>query len=143
MTNSKQDQQLIALLIENARMPIAELARQLNVSRTTALSRLQRLERQGVINGYTLKLSDKYQKTLIKAVVMIKSPPINRVSIERALNKTSEVITLYSISGDFDMTAIIVASSMDQLSLIIEQIGLMEGVEKTQSSIILSTKIER
>jgi len=143
MANKTQDQQLISLLRENARLPVSELARKLHVSRTAALARLQRLERDGVIKGYTVKLSDDYLKGCIKAMVMIKAPPLKRVSLERALAKIPQLITLYSISGSFDMTAVVVAPSISELDQVIDQIGVLEGVEETQSSVILSTKFER
>ena len=143
MPNKNQDQQLIALLRDNARLPISELARQLHVSRTAALARLQRLERDGVIKGYTVKLSDDYLQGCIKAMVMIKAPPTQRHSIERALARMPQLITLYSISGSFDMTAVVVAPSVAELDQVIDRIGVLEGVEETQSSVILSTKFER
>ncbi len=143
MSKIDQDQRLIALLKENARLPIAELARRLHVSRTAALARLQRLERDGVIKGYTVKLSDDYLQGCIKAMVMIKAPPARRAVIERALAKIPQLITLYSISGSFDMTAVVVAPSVTELDAVIDQIGVLDGVEETQSSVILSTKFER
>ena len=143
MTNITQDQRLIALLRNNARLPISELARILGVSRTAAQARLQRLERDGIVKGYTVKLSDDYLKGCIKAMVMIKAPPGKRVSIERALSKISQLITLYSISGSFDLTAVVVAPSVAELDQVIDQIGILDGVKETQSSVVLSTKFER
>lgn len=143
MTNSDQDLQLITLLRDNARLPISELARKLGVSRTAAQARLQRLEREGVISGYTLKLSNDYQAGSIKAIVMIKVPPLKRLNTERALSKIPQLVTLYSISGSFDITAIVVAPTIQQLDQVIDKIGILEGVEETQSSVVLSTKFER
>lgn len=143
MTNLAKDQQLLALLRDNARMPISELARKLNVSRTAAQARLQRLEREGTIKGYTTRLSDNYLQNSIKAMIMIKVPPNKRVSIERAMNHIPELTALYSISGAFDMTAVIMAPSVPELDQVIDQIGVLEGVEETQSSVILATKIDR
>jgi len=143
MQKTNQDQRLIALLRENARLPISELARRLHVSRTAALARLQRLERDGIIKGYTVKLSDEYQQGCIKSMVMIKAPPSKRLVIERALAAMPELLTLYSISGSFDMTAVVLAPSVSQLDRVIDHIGVLPGVEETQSSVILSTRFER
>lgn len=143
MTNISQDQRLISLLRENARLTISDLARMLGVSRTAAQARLQRLEREGIIKGYTVKLSDEYMQGCIKAMVMIKTPPARRSGIERALSRMSQLHTLYSISGSFDLTAVVVAPSIAELDQVIDQIGILEGVEETQSSVILSTKFER
>jgi DNA-binding Lrp family transcriptional regulator len=143
MTNYDKDRELLALLKDNARMPISELARKLNVSRTAAQARLSRLERSGVINGYTIRLSDSYQENNIKAIIMIKLPPKRRAKVEQTLKAIPELTSLYSISGTFDLSAIVTARSVPELDKIIDQIGALEGVEETQSSVILSTKIDR
>jgi DNA-binding Lrp family transcriptional regulator len=143
MTNYDKDRELLALLKDNARMPISELARKLNVSRTAAQARLSRLERSGVINGYTIRLSDSYQENNIKAIIMIKLPPKKRAKVEQTLKAIPELTSLYSISGTFDLSAIVTAPSVPELDKIIDQIGALEGVEETQSSVILSTKIDR
>ncbi len=143
MTNYDKDRELLALLKDNARMPISELARKLNVSRTAAQARLSRLERSGVINGYTIRLSDSYQENNIKAIIMIKLSPKKRAKVEQTLKAIPELTSLYSISGTFDLSAIVTAPSVPELDKIIDQIGALEGVEETQSSVILSTKIDR
>jgi DNA-binding Lrp family transcriptional regulator len=143
MTKYDKDRELLALLKDNARMPISELARKLNVSRTAAQARLSRLERSGVINGYTIRLSDSYQENNIKAIIMIKLPPKRRAKVEQTLKAIPELTSLYSISGTFDLSTIVTARSVPELDKIIDQIGALEGVEETQSSVILSTKIDR
>jgi DNA-binding Lrp family transcriptional regulator len=53
------------------------------------------------------------------------------------------VKTLHSVSGHFDMIAVVTASTIAELDAVIDRIGEMEGVERTMSSIILSTRLER
>ena len=74
MDISTKDQQLLAILTENARCPVSEIARRMSVSRTAAQMRLQKLERNGVIEGYGVRYSPAYQKNQVRALVMIKSP---------------------------------------------------------------------
>lgn len=143
MTNTLKDKQLLAVLKDNARTSISELARQLKVSRTAAQARLSRLERSGIIKRYTIQLSDDYLQNSVKAIIMIKLPADKRINIENALNRIPELISLYSISGKFDMTAVVMASTVPELDKVIDQIGILEGVEETQTSVILATKIER
>jgi len=50
---------------------------------------------------------------------------------------------LYSISGEFDMAGMVCAPTMGERDAIIDKIGCIEGIDKTMSSIILSTKIDR
>lgn len=143
MTNHDKDQQLIALLQDNARLSLSELARRLGVSRGAIQARLQKLERSGIIRGYTVRLSDQYDQGCIRAVVLIKAPPQHRRSVENRLCRMSELMALHSISGIFDLSAQVCAQSVSELDRVIDTIGVMEGVEETQSSVILSTKLER
>jgi len=143
MDISDKDQQMISLLQENARLPVSEIARRLSVSRTAAQMRLQKLERNGIIDGYSVRLSASFIKDRVRVLVMIKSPPANRIKIEKALSKISQLTSLYSISGAFDLYAIISAASVAELDAAIDAIGRLDGVVDTMSSVILSTKIDR
>jgi len=143
MDMSDKDNKMISLLRENARLPVSEIARQLAVSRTAAQMRLEKLERNGVIDGYSVKLSNKFLKGRVRALVMIKSPPGTRHEIEVSLSKFQNLTSLYSISGTFDLSAVISARSVEELDETIDAIGRLDGVDDTMSSIILSTKIDR
>ena len=142
-TIDETDELLLALLRENARTATALLARRLGLSRTTVQSRIERLERRGVIVGYTLKTSNDYEKGLVRAHVLITALPKLAARVEAELRRIPAVRTLHSISGTFDMIAIVVASSIQELDAQIDRIGALEGVERTMSSIILSTRIDR
>jgi DNA-binding Lrp family transcriptional regulator len=143
MTIDTTDRQLLSLLTENARAPIAELARKLGLSRTTVQSRLERLERRGVVAGYTTRLADDYEKGLVRAHVLITAGPKAAPKAEAELRKIPEVQTLHSVSGHFDMIAIVAAPSIGELDRLIDRIGALDGVERTMSSIILSTRLQR
>ncbi|WNJ91444.1 Lrp/AsnC family transcriptional regulator [Bosea sp. 685] len=143
MTIDQTDRLLLVLLTENARAPVAELGRKLGLSRTTVQSRIERLERRGVIAGYTARLSDDHEKGLVKAHVLITAMPKLAPKVEAELRRIPEVRMLHSVSGHFDMIAIVVAPSIGELDQLIDRIGGLEGVERTMSSIILSTRIER
>ncbi len=143
MAINDKDEQLIALLRNNARLPVSQIARHLNVSRTAAQVRLEKLERTGVIAGYSVRLSAAFQKNRIRALVMIKSPPSNRPTVEAALARVSALQSLHSISGVYDLVAEISAPSVGELDQVIDGIGQLEGVVDTQSSILLASKLER
>ncbi len=143
MNLSSQDEQLIILLRENGRLSVSEIARKMSVSRTAAQMRLQKLVRNGVIEGYSVKLSSGYLENRVRALVMIKFPPIMRAGIENELFAIKTLTALYSISGEFDMAGMVSAPTMGELDTIIDKIGCIEGIDKTMSSIILSTKIDR
>jgi DNA-binding Lrp family transcriptional regulator len=137
------DQQLLNLLRENARTSTAELARNLGLSRTTVQSRIDRLERSGVVAGYTVKVADAVEAGLVRTYVLITLVPKQTKVIQTALRRIPEVRTLHSVSGPFDLLAILAAASIGELDAVIDRIGQLEGVERTTSAIVLSTRIER
>lgn len=143
MQITDKDRALLALLGEDARMPVATLARRLGLSRTTVQARIERLESQGVIAGYGVRLSDSYLNDLIRAHVLITIAPKSLTQVTAELNAIHEVTALYSVNGPYDLIAIIAAPSIADLDRLIDRIGETQGVERTLSSIILSTRIAR
>jgi DNA-binding Lrp family transcriptional regulator len=143
ITLDATDRQLLALLREHARAPVAEVARRLKLSRTTVQSRIERLERRGVIAGYTVVVADELEAGLTRAHVLITLAPRQSGAIEQALRKIPEVRVLHSVSGPFDLIAVVAAASIGELDELIDRIGQLDGVERTTSAIVLSTRIER
>jgi DNA-binding Lrp family transcriptional regulator len=143
MQLTEKDRELLALLGENARLPVATLAKTLGLSRTTVQARLERLEREGVIAGYGVRLTERYASSLIRAHILITIAPKALPQVTAALDRMRAVTALHSVSGTFDLIAMIAAPSIAELDHLIDEIGAIEGVERTLSSIILSTRISR
>jgi DNA-binding Lrp family transcriptional regulator len=137
------DQQLLSVLRENARASTAEIARRLKLSRTTVQSRIERLERQGVIGGYTVRVNDAAEHGHIRAHIMITVLPKQMAAVVEALHGMPEVRALHSVSGPFDLVAMGVVPTVAEMDELTDRIGAIDGVERTTSSIILSAKFER
>ena len=137
------DRALLALLRDDARASTAVLARALGLSRTTVQSRMERLKRQRVISGFTVTVPDELEAQLVRAHVMITLAPKRSAAIELALRRIAEVRVLHSVSGPFDLIAIVAAASIGELDALIDRIGALDGVERTTSAIVLSTRIQR
>ncbi len=137
------DPTLLALLREDARRNVSELAAALGVSRTTIYSSIERLERQGTILGYTVRLGEDYDRRLIRAHVMIKLYPKATQATQEQLMTMPEVAGLYAISGEYDLIAMIEAPHVNRLNDLLDTIGAIDGVERTTSSVILATKLQR
>jgi DNA-binding Lrp family transcriptional regulator len=137
------DQHLLARLRENARAPVAELARSLGLSRTTVQSRLARLERSGVIAGYSVKLAESEAARMLHAYVLLTVEPKAAAAVTGALKRMPGVRRLESVSGPFDMVASVEARSVAEMDALIDEIGALTGVERTNSSLVLSTKFDR
>jgi DNA-binding Lrp family transcriptional regulator len=137
------DRRLIEALRDNARAPAAALARRLGLSRTTVQSRLERLERARVIAGYTVRLGEPHERGEIHAYVMMTVSHKQAAAVAAAIRRMSAVRLLQSVSGPFDLIARAVAPDVAQMDALIDALGALEGVERTTSSIVLSTKIDR
>jgi len=137
------DAQLLALLREDARRPISDLAAALGVSRATVYARLARLEQEGIVEGYTVRVGIEHERRMIRAHVMIKVLPKLTELTGEQLMAIPQLTTLHAISGEYDMIAMIEAEDVGALNTLIDRIGMLDGVEKTTSSIILATKLQR
>lgn len=137
------DQKLIAALRRNGRASTAELARLVGRSRTTVQARIERLERDGVIIGYTARLAPEREQGAVRAHLMVKVEPKKEAAVGAALRGIDEVRVLHTVAGVFDMIVVAAADTIGQIEGVIDRIGNLEGVERTTSSIILSTKLDR
>ena len=137
------DRQLIAALQINARESVATLARQLGIARTTVTSRIARLEKSKVISGYGVRLGQRVIDGGLQAYVGITVQPRAGREIVRRLSAMGQVQQLCAVSGEFDYVAWLRSDSPEQLDQLLDQIGSLEGVEKTTTSIILSCKVDR
>ena len=137
------DSKLIDLLRANAREPTASLARKLGLARSTVQERIARLERDGTIKGYTVRVADDVEANRLRAVVMISTDPkqADRVSVE--LKKMPEVRSLAAVSGSYDLVAQVETDTPARIDALLHRIGRAPGVSRTLSSIILSEKFAR
>lgn len=137
------DRRLVALLQANARSATADLARQLGVARTTVVARLARLEQSGVIVGYTVRLRATEGSEGVQAFVSLSvSPKAAKAVIER-LSMLPELRQLAAVSGEFDYLAVLRAPTTQRLDALLDEIGSVEGVLRTTTSVLLAMRIDR
>lgn len=139
----KQDQELLLRLRQNARSSISDLARALNVSRSTVQNRIAKLEAGGVIRGYSVQLGGEFSASQVEAHVSVKVFQKLTARTNTALERISQVSQLYSVSGEYDLIAIVQAQSLEELSAVLDEIGNLEGVERTNSAVVLETRFRR
>jgi DNA-binding Lrp family transcriptional regulator len=133
------DRHLIALLRDNARMSVAALAKELKVARGTVQNRLARLEANGVIVGYTVRLRPKVEPDHIRAWIMIEAEGNRTQQVLRALRGDPAIVALHSTNGRWDFVAELRAKDLQEFDRIIAQISLIPGVTKSETNLLLST----
>ena len=137
------DQQLIALLKVNARLPVARLARSLGCARSTVQLRLKALEDGGVITGYTLSLARPAATTRIHAIVLIAIDTKQEHTVIEALARRHEIDRIFSVSGRYDLCAMVSTESTQELDTLLDRMRAIKGVKETFSTLLLSNKLER
>jgi DNA-binding Lrp family transcriptional regulator len=137
------DRKLIAFLRANARTPTAALARNLGLSRSAVQERLRRLERDGVIQGYTLTVASDAAKGGVSAHVLLTLDPKMQDRAMAAVKGLPEATAAYTVSGAHDAIVMLTAETSAHLDEVLTRIGKFPGVNRTTSSILLSTMFER
>lgn len=143
MELDQRDQRLLALLRVNSRASTSALARELGISRSTVQDRINRLERRKIIAGYTIRYHEDFGERLLNAHVMIQVNPKQSVQIVAALSAIAAVKTLQTVSGIYDLVTMVESATTEEMDRVLDQIGDLPGVEKTTTSIVLTTKFER
>ena len=137
------DRQLLALLQADARAPTAELARRLKVARTTVVARIARLEREGVVAGYGVRLGRRLEESAVRAFCGLSVQARSAGAVIKALERMPEVEGAWAVSGEFDYMVQLRCASPQELDSLLDQLGQIEGVRQTQTSMVLSQKIDR
>ncbi|WP_018996349.1 Lrp/AsnC family transcriptional regulator [Hirschia maritima] len=143
MSITEKDDQLINVLRENARMSVTDIAATLGVSRSTAQKRLEKIEEAGVISSYTVVLSEAYQKARVRAHISVTLDAKKTHSVISKIKENSSVEEIHSVSGDFDLIVIVSSTTVEMLDKAIDALIEIDGVERTSTAVILSTKLKR
>jgi DNA-binding Lrp family transcriptional regulator len=133
------DRRLLALLRENARSSIASLAKELGVARGTVQNRLSRLERDGTVVGYSVRLKPQVEEHRIRAFMTI-AVEGNRIDeVIAALRGDPAVGALHSTNGRWDIVAELRADSLASFDQVLGRIRQLDGISSTETSLLLST----
>jgi len=133
------DQKLLSLLRQDARLTVAALATRLKVSRGTVSNRIRRMEDNGVIVGYTVRLRPDVQHNQISAWMSIAVEGNQTRTVIANLLGEPGVATLHDTNGRWDLLAELRAQSLQELGKVLERIRLLKGISNTETSIHLET----
>ena len=133
------DRQLLSLLRDNARASVASLAKVLRVSRGTVQNRLARLETDGTITGYTVRLKPQAEAHRIRAFMTVAVEGNRTAAVLAALRGDPAVSALHTTNGRWDMVAELQADSLEAFDRVLSRIRLLEGIANTETSLLLST----
>jgi DNA-binding Lrp family transcriptional regulator len=133
------DRRLISLLRADGRMPAAALAKALKVSRGTVQNRIDRLTKDGVILGFTVRVLPEAEPGQVRAVMSIEIEGRRSPSVLQALRGVPEVEAVHATNGRWDLVAELCAADLPAFSGALEAIRQIDGIVSTETSLLLQT----
>ncbi|MEQ1692934.1 MAG: Lrp/AsnC family transcriptional regulator [Gemmatimonas sp.] len=134
-----QDLRLISLLRENARASVAQLAKQLGVSRGTVQNRIDRLIERRVLLGFTVRTTPEVAAHRVRAMMMISVEGDRSDAILSALRGYPQVRALHTTNGRWDIVAEVATDSLETFDEALRSIRTIKGVSNSETSLLLST----
>ncbi len=140
----EKDLNILRILQYNARMPLLEIARSVNLSSATVHERVRALEKRGVIEGYSTNIDYKklgYGVTALISVVL-EHPKLDLSKMEEGLSSIPEIVEAHNLTGDTDLLLIVKGRDIDHLKKILtEKVQNLEGVRRMSTSIVLDSPV--
>jgi DNA-binding Lrp family transcriptional regulator len=133
------DRRLLSLLRDDARMPVAAMAKSLGVSRGTVQNRLTRLEADGTVVGYTVRLKNAADDERIRAFMTVAVEGNRTDEVLKALRGDPAVCALHTTNGRWDIVAELRSDSLEAVDKVLGRIRLIDGISNTETSLLLST----
>jgi len=132
------DRRLIALLRENARLPVSSLAQHLGVSRGTVQNRIDRLERSGHILGFTVRLRSEEIGDRVRAITLIQEQAKQGGAVIKALSGIPEAKEIHTTNGRWDLMVELEAGTLAELDEALTVIRDIDGIVSTETLIMLT-----
>jgi DNA-binding Lrp family transcriptional regulator len=133
------DQKLLTLLRHNGRRSISDLAQELRLSRATVRARIERLERQGEIVGYTVILRADAVSMPVRGITLIEVEGRATSRIIDVLGGMPEVTAIHTTNGKWDLVAELGAGNLTDLDSVLRQIRLIPGITASETNLLLAT----
>ncbi|GLH73356.1 AsnC family transcriptional regulator [Geothrix limicola] len=136
------DRRILAELGADARLTQVALAARVGLSRSAVQERIKRMEREGVILGYTLRLGEAPRPGL-RAFLLIKGDGPSHDRAVRLAAAIPEVRVADSVSGDIDLVLQLEADRVEDLNRVRDEVGRLPGIASTQTLLVMSPRFDR
>jgi DNA-binding Lrp family transcriptional regulator len=132
------DRRLLAVLASDGRSTMADLGRRVGLSRTAALARVQRLEREGVIRGYRadVVLPGAAAAHRARVGVVIRTPDV--AGYVARLAAEPGIAEIETVTGEYDLMALVTASSAGELDVLLDRVQGWRETVRTTTWVVLT-----
>jgi Lrp/AsnC family leucine-responsive transcriptional regulator len=137
------DRHILAVLQENCKLPLTRIGERVGLSAPSVNERIRKLEENGVIRGYTAVLdARKLGKDITAFIGVFIEHPTLIGKFERELDRLEAVQECHHVTGQYTILLKLKADNTSKLEELIQEIRLIEGVARTETSVVLSTYTE-
>lgn len=136
----KLDKKILSLLAQNARMSVKEIAEHVSLTSPAVSSRIHRLEKEGVIGGYTVLLKSPESQQTVNALISVSVSPADREEFLAAVHAERQVTQCFHVTGSHSYIVKVACDTMQSLEHLITR---CQRSGPTSTQIILSTPVDR
>ncbi len=130
------DRRILRVLVEDSRLSVREIARRASAPHSTVYERIRRLERNGIILGYTVRIDYKKLGYQITALILVNVDGQHILEVEEWLSKHPNVLAVYDITGEHDIAVIASFKTIDELDSFVKNVLRNPYVRQTRTSIV-------
>lgn len=137
------DLRIVAILLKDARMPAAQIAEQIGLSRPAVADRLDKLECQGVIRGTTAVIDPNALGRRVTAFIAARGATLSASAWKkfRELMRRDEVLEVHTVAGDDCYLVKVRAESIGALNTLVQQLTALSLA--TRTTIVMETHCEK
>jgi len=133
------DREILRMLQDNSRVAFKRIAEKVGVSEATIFVRVKNLKKKGVIKRFTAIVSPELLGKSLTAFVLINSEPKKLENVLETLSDMDDVYEVYDVTGAYYIIAKIRTENKESLAKIIDRIGMIDGVTRTETAIVLKS----
>ncbi len=137
------DRRILSLLQEDCKVPLAQVGKRVGLSAPSVMERIRRLEEAGIVTGYRALLDSRRVGFDVTAFVGISMTPTAIDRFEAQLEHVDEVLECHHVTGAYTMLLKVKTQNTQTLERLISRLRLMEGVLRSETLVVLSTRMER
>jgi DNA-binding Lrp family transcriptional regulator len=137
------DRRILAELQADARLSQAAIAARVGLSRSAVQSRIARLEADGVIAGYTLRLGVERDRPLVRAYLLVQGSGPNHDRAVKALEAFPEICIADTVSGDTDLVLVVEAERLEDITRVRDEVAKLPGIAGTRTLLVMQARFDR
>ena len=134
------DRRIVSTLRHDARAALSDIAGRLGVSRATVRARIEKMQLEGDIVGFTVVTRGDNLDSAVRGLMMIGIEGRGADRIIRQLRGIPEVSTIHTTNGRWDLIIEIATTSLEKLDRVLAEIRRLDGISVSETNLLLATR---